>query len=271
LDKTCKSFAITLVLLLIASSASLLLLKPINAQTISKPSVPDFTLKYVDSSTYIQPVYSTDQYTGKLVITKEGFYQQNKSIVLTITNLPFTTAMQDQNLSLFYQIEYKGSYGEYWSNLNQSSSNSIYVVSEDQMYLLNPKASYTTTPIGFSGNNGTARYDFNHFIDDIPEGGQIEFRIRAFVGFFTKVYEYEKYVSGIPVNDPTDPVPHYLAFTGETSSWSNIQTLSVPDGKVTAFESTNPTPTVPEFSPIAISLLIFLPSLVAVLAKRKLR
>ena len=264
-----KSLALFVILIIVISSLSLFIVKPTNAQSIPKPSVPEFTIKYVDYSTYIPPTYSTDQYTGKTVIAQEGYYQQNKSIISTITNLLFTQALQEQNLTIFYQMEYKGYYGKYWSNLNWSSSNCEYVVSEGHRYLINPNAPYTVATLGFSGNNGSARYGISRFIDDIPNGGQIDFRLRSFVGYFTKVYEPEKYVPGIPEDDPTDPIPHYYAFTGQTSDWSNTHTISIPDGAVSISTSPNPTPsptnsmaspspTVPEFPSWTIPLLVMM-------------
>ena len=256
-----KAVTIALIVALVASS--LIMLETSYTQSIPKPSVPELAVKYVDYSTFVPPTYSTDQYTGKSVIAEEGYYQQNKSIVLTITNLPFTQAMQDQNLTLFYQVEYKGSYGDYWNNLNLSSSNSIYEVSVGHRSLIDPDASYTITALGFSSNNGSGRYGFSRFIDDVPDGGQIEFRIRAFVGYFTMVYEYDKYVGGMPVNDPTDPVPHYYAFTGEVSAWSPIQTFTMTENSPT------PTPTVPELPALATLPLLLIIPLVAIVIIRK--
>jgi hypothetical protein len=120
--------------------------------------------------------------------------------------------------------------------------------------------------LSFSGNNGSARYGATRFIDNISDGGQIDFKVRAFIGYFTKVYEYDKYVPGVPVDDPTDPVPHYYAFTGEASSWSSIQTISIPDGAV--ITSNNPSPTMPELSWLALLPLCLIVLAVVLLLKR---
>ncbi len=264
-----KTSALFLTLIIAMSCLTMLAVQSANAQTIPKPSVPEFTLKYVDSSTYVEPIYSTDQYTGKSVITQEGYYQQNKSIIITITNLPFTKALQDQNLTLFYQIKYKGSFGEYWSNLNQTSVNSIYEVSQGRRYLAYPDAPFSVVTLGFSGNNGSARYLVYNFISDIPDGGKVDFQLRTFVGYFTKIYEYDKCVPGIPGGDPTDPVPHYYAFTGETSDWSNTQTLRISDDSVSS-ATPNPSPTVPEFPFVAVLSLLAVIPLITVLAKKRI-
>ncbi len=266
MGKATKSLCLLLFGMLAASS--LLAIQPTHAQSIPKPSVPEFTVKYVDDSTTVPPVYSTDQYTGKSVITQEGYYQQNKSIIITITNLPFTKVLQNQNLTLFYEIEYKGSFGGYWSNINQTSFNSIYEVSEGRRYLAYPDAPFSVVTLGFSGNNGSARYLVYNFISDIPDGGKVDFRLRAFIGYFTKVYNYDAYVPGIPGGDPTDPIPHYYAFTGESSDWSNIQTIQIHNGAITSVSSPDASPTVPELPWLVLLALCLIVLPVTLILKR---
>ncbi len=90
-----------------------------------------------------------------------------------------------------------------------------------------------------------------------PSNGQIDFRVRAQIGYY---YEY---------NMPWKAT----GFVGQSGDWSNIQTISIPDGKVTISESPNPTPpspTVPEF-PITATLIAVLAavSLLLIIGKRK--
>jgi hypothetical protein len=61
---------------------------------------------------------------------------------------------------------------------------------------------------------------------------------------------------------------HYYNFTGETSGWSNIQTISIPDGTVTISQITSTTPTIsptPTSSPTVpeLSWLALLPILLS--------
>ena len=79
----------TLLVVLILTVSSLIMAKPACAST-PKPSVPEFTLKYVDHSYDVPPTYSTDPYTGKTVMTQAGYHVENKSIEVTIKNQPFT-------------------------------------------------------------------------------------------------------------------------------------------------------------------------------------
>jgi hypothetical protein len=60
-----KSLAFLLDLLIVMSSLTILMVKPANAQTIPKPSVPEFTAKFVDHSYIVSASTTVDPYTGK--------------------------------------------------------------------------------------------------------------------------------------------------------------------------------------------------------------
>jgi len=78
------------------------------AQSISKPSVPEFTLKYVDTSYDVPSTYSIDSYTGNVTI-KAG-YHVNKCLELTIRNQPIYPM-------LFYNVRYKGHFEDNWTEI----------------------------------------------------------------------------------------------------------------------------------------------------------
>ena len=61
---TSKGFSLPLVVILAVSS--LIMVESAFAQSIPKPSVPEFTLKYVDNSHNVLPIYGVDPYTGKM-------------------------------------------------------------------------------------------------------------------------------------------------------------------------------------------------------------
>jgi hypothetical protein len=64
---------IALVLILILTASSLIVVKTAPASaSIPKPSVPEFTLKFVDYSYDVPPTYGIDPYTGKVVMTNTG-------------------------------------------------------------------------------------------------------------------------------------------------------------------------------------------------------
>jgi hypothetical protein len=92
MGKIGKTLALLLTLTIAMSALTLLTVKPINAQTtpsptpyheLPNPSVPEFTLKYIDNSHAVPPttITTTDTFTGKQeVVTQEGYYIQNASI-----------------------------------------------------------------------------------------------------------------------------------------------------------------------------------------------
>ena len=88
-----------------------------NSPSYSKPSVPEFTLKYVDNSYKVPPEYSIDPFTGKTVRTKAGYTFKNEFIEVWIKN-PATTSLDDETSSshdLYYNVRFKGHF-EDWSS-----------------------------------------------------------------------------------------------------------------------------------------------------------
>lgn len=171
------------------------------AQSILKPSVPEFTLKYIHNSYDVAPTYGIDPYTGKNVVTQAGYHVENKSIEITIRNQPFTLIKVDNEhyADFFYNISYKGHYGEDWQYYSYDLNTEWFLRQSDSEY----------TVISFK---------------QIPSDGQIDFRVQAQIGYFTYYYMPWK------VYD----------FTGETSGWSNTQTITISDGSTS---TTTPNPT----------------------------
>ena len=96
--------------------SSLIMVETASAQSIPKPSVPEFTLTFVDHPYDVPPKYSTDPYTGKNVTTQDGYRAQNRSIEVIIINQPFTP-YEDSNgnqIYLFYNVSIKGHYENNW-------------------------------------------------------------------------------------------------------------------------------------------------------------
>jgi len=73
----CKIGSLLFILILLAPI--LIMVKPANSE-ITKPSVPEFTLKVIDNSYEVPPTYYTDPYTGKITITQTGYRAQNGTI-----------------------------------------------------------------------------------------------------------------------------------------------------------------------------------------------
>lgn len=204
--------SVALAFIFVLTASSVIMVKPAFAQSIPKPSVPEFTLKFVDHSYDVPPTYGIDQYTGKTVITQSGYHQENTSIEVTIKNQPFTayTDASGHFISLYYNFTFKGHYGDKWSTYRDphywayfNASHSDYTV--------------TSFPLESSEFSG------------VSAGGQVDFRVEALIGYQTTTMV------------PTPWGPGYTyEFTGETSGWSNTQTITIDTNAPTTTPATSP-------------------------------
>jgi hypothetical protein len=80
MDKKSKGLALFIILIIAVSSLSLIVIKPASAQSISKPSVSDFTIQIIQSN------YSN-------------------YFVITINNQPFTS--YEEGANLYYNLRFK--------------------------------------------------------------------------------------------------------------------------------------------------------------------
>jgi hypothetical protein len=87
--------------------------------SITKPSVPEFTVKFVDNFTMCTNLWNWSR-IRKEVITQAGYYVQEKTIEVRIKNQPFTP-YKDANgncIGLYYSIRVKGHFGDSWTYPN---------------------------------------------------------------------------------------------------------------------------------------------------------
>jgi hypothetical protein len=247
MGKDTKSFSLLLVVML--GVASLIMVQSAFAQTgqtpnysdyIPTPTVPEFTLNFVQSA-YNKTV--TDPYTG---IT---YQVNNNTIEVTIKNQPFSPynyswtyrdTTVNRSTSLGYDVQAKGHYSQNWTEVyvsgyypTQSNSSDYTVLSLPQgpSVVYQSQGSEIIDPTFPSGNQ-------------IPSGSQLDFRVRAIIGgWFPPVLN--SYIN-LPLN-----------FISENSSWSTPQTITIPASSASG--SPSPTPTVPEFSWLMIlPLFIFI-------------
>ncbi len=234
----------------------MLLVESASALSIT-PATPEFTVKLVDNSYDIPPEYEINQFTGENVTIKFGQHVENISVEFTIKNPPHTTN------GLYYNFRFKGPYGEAWSYYPFYPSGRSVIPYNGQSWgtgnltpkLEASKSAYTTItlPLGTvtsvaSGFSGTANN---------PAGGQIEFQAQALSG------DIDIDVSGLLAGS-------YYDFTGQSSGWSDTQTLSLSEKSNPTNEST-PTPTAPEISTIIILPLLATMSLIITAVLRKKR
>jgi hypothetical protein len=188
--------------------------------SIPKPSVPEFTVRYLDYSHDVPPVYGVDQYTGKTVITKEGYHVNNRTVEFTIKNQPFTSYIgaSGNNIELYYNFRFKGYYGNEWSYYpfkpDGYSTIPYGMLTGDLSPKLFPSnTDYTSISINLDillsiSSGYTGSFSF-------PSDGQMEFQTQALVGHVG--YEASGLIAG-----------SYYTFRGETSNWSETQIITLP-------------------------------------------
>jgi hypothetical protein len=262
-----KGFSLLLVVIL--GISSLMFVESAFAQSISKPSVPEFTVKYVDRSYDTPPTYGVDQYTGKTVITKASEHIDNRTIEITINNQPFTPFTEESSgkfINLFYNVQYKGSFGQEWT----------WLFGVERMESFGSTDPYSTW--GYPSQDSASQYTIVSYTLpwNIPSEGQMDFQVEALTGYVDKSIDSDR-------SHITFAVYNYT-FYGEESDWSNTQTITLsavsvsisPSPSSTApnygpTSSPSPTSTIPEFSWLTIlPFLAFMP-LIAVAIKRSKR
>jgi len=163
-------------------------------------SVPEFTMKFEAHPYDVPTTYGVDQYTGKNITIEEGYHVRNETIIFTIKNQPVS--------NLFYNIRYKGHFGESWTEYY--SDYNYYSSSGD----LVPQSSSGYTVITIPA--------FYPFVN----GAEIDFQVQAVQ------YEYvQVFVSDHPLAPPPiSEIGHYedrFTLSG-MSGWSSTQTMIFP-------------------------------------------
>jgi hypothetical protein len=206
--------------------SSLIAVKAASASTtMPKPSVPEFTVKFIDASYYTPTTYSIDPYTGRNV-THPSYYVANKTIIVSIKNQPFVSTYDSSggwNSSLFYNIRIKGHHAENWTNL--------YLV-EDLSAKSNSE--YTVFSYVSEQPNCENTYILGDIAADFPVGAQVDFQVEAMNGYVHRVW------SGNATNQ-LEMLPY--VFSGEESGWSDTQTVTINTNDATALYTGSPSPT----------------------------
>ena len=207
-----KNFAVLFILILAASSLTAV----VAAQT-SQPSVPEFTMKYVDLSYDVPPTYGIDQFTGQNVVKQGGYHVDKQSAVFTIKNQPFTSYNDSSgnNISLYYNFRYKGHFGTEWRDYPFGESgggvykySDLYYTSPESPKLEASNSEYTELALSLPFLFGLGTTIHN---DD-----EIDFQVQALMGHIDYVGD------------------GYYRYTGERSAWSNTQTIKVGQKSSTA-------------------------------------
>ena len=125
--KSNNTFALLSIFIL---SASAMLMAFPSGVLAANPSVPEFSVAYVDHS-YNVPVThwtTTDPYTGEQIThSSGGEHVDNRTIDVTIRNQPFTPYIDSSNSTvyLYYNIRSKGHFENWNGNTDLGSHSQI--------------------------------------------------------------------------------------------------------------------------------------------------
>jgi hypothetical protein len=206
-----------LALLFIAAIAasSLLMVVSVSAQSIPKPSVPEFTVTLTDYSYDVQATATstTDPYDGQIKTeTTPGYHVKNATLTVAIKNQPFTIYYNADGfpIKLYYHIQMKGHSETDWPGPGQNSSlGQMYFPADNSSYTL-CTSNYFCSSLGDKNFEGISKY---------PTDGKVDIQVEAFIGYVD--------VTNI---DPASLVvrPDDLTYTyfGENSGWSSTQTIT---------------------------------------------
>jgi hypothetical protein len=163
---------------------------PVSA-SVSKPSVPEFSVAYVDHSYDVPPVYGKDSYTGQTIIKVSGSHVDNRTVDVTIQNQPFTLYLDSNNntVGLHYSIRSKGRFDD-WSESSGHVTNGVQASTISVFTVV-------SIDIGYWG---------------VHQEGQIDFQVAA--------------VSGYPASEPAYCGQVHFN-TVDQSDWSSSQTITI--------------------------------------------
>ncbi len=203
--------AVIAVLVCTIFASSLLVTVACAQTTIPKPSVPEFSIVPVGPSFDIPPTYTFNSSTG-LFDTNDGYHIQYSTVKITIKNQQFLN--QSDSDHFYYNIRIKPhNYPDnYWLELFSAGANG---------YPIQNLSNYTTIPVAVEGAQALGPI--------IRTGATTDIQVEAMIGHIGR-------------NNTMIPYPYPYVLFGETSGWSNTQTVTLPPK--TAFKaSLSPTPT----------------------------
>jgi hypothetical protein len=217
-----------LLMLIVILSTGSLIIKPTSAQTIPKPSVPEFTLSLVS-------------HPFNMVTPTKTIHFENKSIDVIIKNQPFTPYNDitiHTRVELRYQIQFKEHNATDWQLYSDSNTATpVYFT----YFTSQSTSKYTVISVPVNSDD-PINLDGAHVgsLTNFPEGSQVDFQVRALIG---QPFVNEQGGGYTPF------------FKGETGNWSDTQIITITESSV----SPSPTPAVPE-----LPWLIILPLLLSV-------
>lgn len=207
--KTVSTITIIMLLLVFTAVAT------IKAQSIAKPSAPEFNVKFEAYPYDVQPTYSTDPYSGKRELIQESYRNENLTIIITIKNQPYFYSVNGSKCWLVYNVAVKGHFGDDWNEYYYTSTpqGSVQVISDSE-----------NTVMQIPGKN-------------YPSGSQIDFQVQAVSEYHGTVRVYDHIMDRVGHLEPGIVV-------AERSDWSEIRTIAIPESSPSPTTSMSPIPIV---------------------------
>ena len=237
-------------LLVILSVASIILSIELTlAQTIPKPSVPEFTVQPIGPSFDIPPTYSFNASNGMFYVN-EGYHFQYSTVEVIIKSQAFTNETNVDHLLYNVRLKPHNYPDSYWDELFNPNRDG---------FPIQGRSNYTIIPIAAEGAT-ELQYQ-------IPAGATTDIQVEAMIGHIERGFN----------GNATNQIEMYpYIFVGQTSGWSNTQTVTLPP-KVPFTSSSNstqtpaPSPTVPELPWLALLPLSLIVLSIALVLKHRRR
>jgi hypothetical protein len=155
---------------------------------------------------------SIPEFTAKLISSPPESQSVNRTIELSIKNQPSIS---------FYNIRIRVNDADW--NLLYPNNNSVPNQSSGEFTILSYRSGY----LGIE-----YQYHLGYKAENLTAGDKIDFQVQAMNGSIQRV-------SNPNATNQLEMYPY--VFTGETSDWSNTQTITIPEGSTSTSTSPNPT------------------------------
>jgi hypothetical protein len=216
------SRTITITLLLVLAASSMLCFETANAQSVPTPSVPTFSLAFIDHS-YDMPGRTVDDgYIGPHYVP--AHHDRNGTVEITVANQPFTPYVDANNhtVDLFFHFRCKGHLDSTWIVTPDDGFSVTYLETSSTQYTV---FSYWINEEWVGDHSGR--------VPNIPQDGKIDFQVEAFIG----------YSDTICTSIARRADDYHTYFVGQVSGWSNTRTISLNDGSTSSSTDQTPSPT----------------------------
>jgi hypothetical protein len=178
--------------------------------SMTKLSIPEFTVTYADVSYDVPASTSIDPFTGK-TIENPVYHVENRTVQFVINGETITFS----NGHLYYIIRMKGSFSDDWSNVSRIRADS--------------NSSVMTILFSSSGTQGELYYRDNSFY--LPPAGQADFQVQAQV-----------WGEVMAEKTLTNPFGGSIDTLFAASDWSNTQTITIGANSVEGPDPTEVSP-----------------------------